>query len=362
MHVVHIDRQRSWTGQINRAFLIVTALRSRGHQVGFITHPGAVLAQRAREAGIPVESFPLRGAGFYVSIPRAARALRGRGVDILHCHGARDHLFGLAVARLASIPHVIRTKHNHTLPRGPFSRFVYAASDRVIAISEHVRSELVGAGIDPAKLETIQDGVDVEHFRPLPRDAELAASLGIEPGDLVIGSVCSLHTRKGIEEILHAFALLQEAPFAGRLKCLLVGKRWEQWAGLAEALGVRERVLFPGFRRDVREMLAQLDVYLLPSRREAGGTSVLEAMAMERPIVASHVGGLAESVTPEVGITVPPQDARALAAAVRELLEDPERAAQLGRAARARAVSLYSNEALVERTLALYERILKNAP
>jgi glycosyltransferase involved in cell wall biosynthesis len=362
MHVVHIDRQRSWTGQINRAFLIVSELRRRGHAVGFISHPGAVLADRARESGIPVESYPLRGAAFYVSVPRAARALRRRGVDILHCHGARDHIFGLLVARLAGIPHVIRTKHNHTLPRGAASRLVYRMSDRVIAVSDHVRSGLLGAGIPAAKLETIHDGVDVAHFRPMPRDPSLARSLGIQAGDRVIGSVCSLHTRKGIEEILHAFALLQSEPDAPRLKCLLVGKRFEQWAELALRLGVRERVLFPGFRREVRELLAQLDVYLLPSRREAGGTSVLEAMAMERPVVASNVGGLAESITRETGLSVPPCDAVALAAAVRRVLADPEAAARRARAARARVVSQYSNEVLVERTLALYERVLKGAP
>ena len=84
-----------------------------------------------------------------------------------------------------------------------------------------------------------------------------------------------------------------------------MGKHWEQWASLAEQLGVRGRVLFPGFRRDVREMLAQLDVYLLPSRPEAGGTSELEAMAMERAVVASDVGGIAESATPETGVSIP---------------------------------------------------------
>jgi glycosyltransferase involved in cell wall biosynthesis len=362
MYVVHIDRQRSWTGQINRAFLVASELRRRGHRIGFVTHPGAALARRAEEAGIPVDSFPLRGGAFYASIFRAARALRGRGVDLFHCHGARDHLFGLAVARLASIPHVIRTKHNHTLPRGHFSRWVYAKSDRVIAVSEHVRQGLVGAGIDPAQLETIQDGIDVEHFRPLRRDSELARSIGIGADDLVVGSVCSLHTRKGIEEILRAFRILQNASCADRLKCLLVGKRRERWDALARELGVAERVVFPGFRRDVREMLSLFDVYLLPSRSEAGGTSVLEAMAMERPVVVSAVGGLAESVTPETGISIPPRDPEALAAAVYALLEDPDRAARLGRAARRRVVAQYSTTALVDRTLVLYERTLKGAP
>lgn len=360
MHVVHVDRQRSWTGQINRAFLIVSGLRKRGHRVGFITHPGAEIARRAAETGIPAVSFPMRGGRFYVSIFRAARALRGQGIDVLHCHGARDHLFGLAVARLASIPHVIRTKHNHTLPKGHFSRWVYASSDRIVAISEYVRQGLIASGVDAARIETIVDGVDVDGFRPLPRDPALARSIGLQGGDIAIGTVCSLHTRKGVEEILRAFAMLQSYAFAGNLRCLLVGKRWEQWAGLARELGIEDRVLFPGFRRDVREMLSLLDVYVLPSRREAGGTSVLEAMAMERPVVVSQVGGLAESVTPDTGITVPPQNSEALAGAIRALVEDPERAANLARNARERVVAHYSTVAMVDRTVALYERVLED--
>lgn len=79
-------------------------------------------------------------------------------------------------------------------------------------------------------------------------------------------------------------------------------------------------------------------------------------------MVASDVRGLAESLTPETGVSVPARDAHALAAAARALLEDPQRAARLGRAARQRVVSLYSNQALIERTLALYERTLKGAP
>jgi glycosyltransferase involved in cell wall biosynthesis len=320
------------------------------------------LADRAQEAGIPHMSAVMRGPAFYGAIFKAAMALRGKGVDIIHCHGARDHLFGLAVAKLASVPYVVRTKHNHTLPKGRGSRWVFKVTDRVIAISEFVRQGLVSAGIDPAQIETIVDGVDIDHFQPMQRDPDFARTFGIEPGDLVFGSVCSLHERKGIEEILGAFKLLQDASFANRLKCLLVGKRWEQWAELARSLGVEDRVIFPGFRRDVREMVSLLDVYALPSRREAGGTSVLEAMAMERPVVASRVGGLAESITLDTGVLIEAQNSEALATAARDLLADPERGARLGRAARERVVALYSTRTLVDDTVALYERILKGAP
>ncbi|HEX5066104.1 MAG TPA: glycosyltransferase, partial [Myxococcota bacterium] len=116
MFVVHVDRQRSFTGQIQRGLREVDALRGAGHQVGVIAHPGSALARRARERGLEVWELPMRGPALYASIFQAARALRGRGVDVLHCHGGRDQVLALAVAKLARVPHLVRTKHNHTMP------------------------------------------------------------------------------------------------------------------------------------------------------------------------------------------------------------------------------------------------------
>lgn len=358
MYVVHVDRQRSFTGQIQRGLFELDALRGAGHRVGVIAHPGSELARRARARGIEVWELPMRGGAIYASMWRAGRALRGRGVDVIHCHGGADHVLAFGAARLAGVPHLVRTKHNHTPPRGWRHRVPYRLCDRVVTVSGFVRRELVAAGLETWRVVSVPTAVDLQRFRPGPRDAALAASLGIGAGDLVVGNVSSLHRRKGIEELLRAFARLRRGPHGERLRCLLVGSRHEQWLPLARELGVAERAIFPGFRDDVAALLPLFDVYVLPSHHEALGTGALEAMAAGLALVVSDVEGLAEAVAPGTGLRVPPRDPERLAAAIESLLADPARRRALGEAAHARAVAEYGSEALAARMLALYEDVL----
>lgn len=358
MFVIHVDRQRSFTGQIQRGLREVDALLGAGHQVGVIAHPGSALGRRARERGVEVWELPMRGPALYTSILHAARALRGRRVDVLHCHGGRDQVLALAVAALAGVPHLVRTKHNHTAPRGWRHRLTYRRCDRIVAVSDYVRDQLVAAGLEPARVVSIPTAIDVARFRPRPRDPALAASLGIGPDELVVGNVSSLHRRKGTEDLLHALAKLTRGPHGTRVRGLLVGKARAQWQPLAQQLGLGERVIFPGFRDDVPELLALFDVYALPSHHEALGTGALEAMAAGLALVVSDVEGLAEAVAPGTGLRVPPADPGQLAAAIESLLGDPAQRRALGEAARARAVAEYDEKTLAARMLALYEEVL----
>lgn len=359
MRIFHIDRQRSWTGQINRLFQVVKGLSDRGHEVGVIAHPGSQLALRSREAGLNVQTFPMRAWRFHPSILRVACYLQGKRVDILHCHGPRDHILSLIAARLASVKHVVRTKHNHTrLKSGYFSRLLYRKCSRVVTVSEYIKKLLVQDGIAPAHVETIYTGVDIDYFKPRAKLSNLAKDLKISEEELVIGCVSSLHVRKGIEEILRAFKILQQALPGRKISCLLVGKNWQRWAALAEELGIRDRVILTGFRRDVVDILSLLDIYVLPSREEGLGTSIIEAMAMGLPVVVSNVGGIPEAVTHESGVIVPPHNPHGLAEALKTLLEDHQKRKALGKAATERAQTEFSVERLVDRTENLYKRLM----
>ncbi|MGH0028352.1 MAG: glycosyltransferase family 4 protein [Myxococcota bacterium] len=362
MHVVHIDRQRSWTGQTLRVAFVARTLLERGHQVTVVAHPGGDFAVGCAEQGIPVIEAPMRGFALYPSILRVARALRGRPIDLIHCHGGRDHVLAFAVARLLRVPTVVRTKHNHTAPRGRRSVRAYDACDAIITVSDWVGRVLTDAGVRPEIVQTIPDTVDLERFVPRPRDPELMRSLGLAPDDVVIGNLSSLHVRKGIEDVLRAYARLRQTRGDPKLKCLLAGKQWEQWAPLARELGVEDGVVFPGHRSDVPEILSLFDVYVLMSRREALGTSVLEAMAMERAVVVGDVGGLTEAVVEGAGLRVAPGDLDAICAAVDGLLDDPERRRSLGETGRRHVVANYSSRRLADETMALYERLLRKAP
>jgi len=127
----------------------------------------------------------------------------------------------------------------------------------------------------------------------------------------------------------------------------------------ARALGVEGRVLFPGFRTDVAALLRALDAFVFPSHLEGLGTSVLDALAVGLPVVATTAGGIPEMITDGVhGRLVPPRDPAALAAAMIELLQSPERARALGQAGRARVQAEFTADRMVEKTLAEYERLV----
>lgn len=359
MRIFHIERQRSWTGQTARLLREATALRDRGFEVGLLCHPGGELERRAREAGVEALAFPMRGLRGFGVVPGAARALRGRGVDVVHAHGGRDHALGAAIARLLGARFLLRTKHNHTrLRSGAWNRALYNRTDRVVAVSRFVADRLIEVGVRPERVTTIHTGVDPARFAPRPRDPETARALGLAPGEIAVGMVSSLHERKGPDLLLRAFRALLDAAPERPLRCVLVGKNPGRWEALARELELGDRARFPGPREDVPSALACLDLFVAPSREEALGTAILEAMACGLPVVAARVGGIVEAVTPETGALVPPEDPKALAVAMGELLAAaPDRRRALGAAGRARVLGRFTHAAFVDASEALYRSL-----
>ncbi|HKG56827.1 MAG TPA: glycosyltransferase family 4 protein [Candidatus Limnocylindrales bacterium] len=220
---------------------------------------------------------------------------------------------------------------------------VMLAARAVVTLSETMRVDIVARGCDPERVVVVPNAVDIDRFTPRPRDAALAASLGIEPGETVLGYVSTFTGYEGIRYLIEAAAILRERGRAVRV--LLVGDGEERPALEAEArrLGVADRtVVFTGRvpHDTVNAYYSVIDVFVVPRTNDRVSQLVTplkpyEAMALERAIVVSGVAALREIVTDgETGLTFKPEDARDLANVVEPLLDDPARRATLGRAAR----------------------------
>lgn len=298
--------------------------------------------------------------------PALRRIVHERHVDIVHAHDYKTNILALALARVDGVM-AMSTAHGWTGRTWrerclyyPLDRRVLARFPRVVAVSEDIRSELLRAGAFPSRVVTVLNGIDHRAFRRHRfREAEERAALGIGAGEVVIGAVGRLEPQKRLDLLLEAFALLRrERP---RLRLVIVGEGSERPAleHLAARLELGRACLFAGHRGNVADLHHAFDLFVQSSDYEGTPNAVLEAMALETPIVATDVGGTRELVRPGVdGVLVPPGDLRALIAAIGAVIDQPAAAQQRAGAARRRVESTLSFETRLRRIEAIYRSLM----
>ncbi len=327
-----------------------------------------VLADDFRAAGVEVVPMGMRAKIDPACFLRLRRYVARERIDVVHTHMDVADFYGALAGRLGGARCVVATKHapdefrtRPTWKRYPFlvlERLAYEMEDAVIVVSEGLASFLEEAERLPRrKMVVIGHGIDgVSGAGPRP---ETRRALGLPPLDPLLGAVGRLSPEKGHGVLLRALPTIL-ATFH-RVGVVLVGDGPSRSELEAETrrLGIADRVVFLGQRRDVPVVLAALDLFVQPSLYEGFGISLLEAMAAGLPIVASRVGGIPEVVQDgATGLLVPPRDPAALASAVIRLLRDREEAGRLGAAAARRARERYSLRAAAARVDALYRDIL----
>jgi glycosyltransferase involved in cell wall biosynthesis len=213
---------------------------------------------------------------------------------------------------------------------------------------------------------TIRTAINLSQFVPREKNQQLLNELNFPAECAIIGIVARLTERKGFKNLFAAVKLLVDE---GRnIRCLVVGggASKEKIAALknyAASLSISPYILLTGRRSDIPDILSLLDVFILPSLAEGLGRSLLEAMAAGRPIVATMVGGIPEAIEDgKSGILVPPDDSRALAHAIALLLDNPQKAQELGRASRKRAELLFDETKMIDSICSLYDELITNGP
>ncbi|MFW5682887.1 MAG: glycosyltransferase [Phycisphaeraceae bacterium] len=301
---------------------------------------------------------------------RLGRALRERGVDLVHAHQYTPFFYaavGRTLSRRGGRPPILFTEHGRHYPdprKGSHllaNRLLLRRRDRVTAVGAFVKSALIrNEGIPERRIEVVYNGIDPARFRPRD-DASIAEArdrLGLDRGTPVLMQVARFHRVKD-----HATSVRAVAELAGRgMDFVMVyvgdGERRAEMHQLAEQLDVADRCRFVGVRRDVHEILPAADVFMLSSVSEGVSVTLLEAMATGVPIVATDVGGNPEVVEHgETGLLSPRGDAPAMARNLETLLGDAELRHRMSEAGRRRLHETFTQERMHRRYAELYEQM-----
>ena len=365
LRIMHVFDRLDLGGTEKAVMKLVRGLEPGLFEHYICTMRGAGSATGEWASGVTVLHAGREGAAFQFNVFRLARVMREVRPAIVHSRNWGG-IEAVVAARLARVPVAIHSEHGYELEmlsglplrRRLLRHVVYRIASAVAAVTDELRDfHARQAWWSPEAITVLYNGVDLQEFSPQPqvRDA-VRERLGIFKDALVVGSVGRMVPLKDLTTLLKAAeALVPETP---NLHVLLVGSGSELSRlqdDVANSRDLAGRVLFPGAVDHVADLLNAMDIFVLPTLMEGMSNTLLEALAVGLPTVATRVGGNPEVVAEGVcGYLFPPQDVPGLVSQLRTLLRDPRLRADFGRAARERALRTFSLECMLRRYRDLY--------
>ncbi|MCB1315697.1 MAG: glycosyltransferase [Leptospiraceae bacterium] len=371
IRVMHINTARSWRGGERQVFQLAEELAGRGITQLVAGKRNSELGKRCQAAGIPFAGFGMHGEWDLLSARRMLQTARRWNINILHAHTARAHSLALYVAARRPEARLLVSRRVD-FPARPnwLSRRKYMSPlvTRYIAISENVRRILIADGISESKIDIAYSGIDLAPFERFPVNSQqddvaraLRKQYGLESEVLIGGNVAALVPHKDQHTLLRALGHLRN-DMSGRV-CILIlgeGRLRAELLELARSLDLLDSrmVIFAGFHANIYDYYRLFDFFIMSSKEEGLGTSVLDAMAAGLPVVATAGGGIPEMIdTEKGGLLVPVGDDYALGTAIRRIATDSrfrKSAAEYNR----KRVRDFSKAATAEATLRIYNEVL----
>jgi glycosyltransferase involved in cell wall biosynthesis len=341
---------------------LAAGLAARGHEVTVATPPSDVWPERCRAIGVEHVALPLGRAWDVRAAWRLARVIRERRIQLAHAHKGRARTIAL-MAGLMGGRTLLVLNRGVSFPVGGMRLRVGYTTRRVhaiVAVCESIQRSLVAGGVPAEKVHVIYSGTNLERFHPGVDGAAIRREASVAAGDLLVTQV-GVRSWRGWQDVIAAMpAVVAREP---RARLLFVGApppRVAEIGDRARAAGLGGRVVALGPRDDIPAVLCASDVVVDASYAGLGITgSIREALACERPVVATAIEGMPELVRDgDTGWLVPPRRPAALADAIIRTLTDPTAAQAMARAGRKRVEAHFSMRAKIEATEALYRRLV----
>lgn len=367
LRVLHLISSRGLYGAERVAIELCSSLKRQRCEpvIGVIMNtynPHKEVVEEAENNSIAAVVFPCKAKFDSRAVEAIRTFVRKKDIDIIHCHGYKSNFYAL-LARRKGMP-LVATNHNWLTSHWKLR--IYRRIDsllirffnKIVAVSEGVKNDMLNSGVPAEKISVIDNGIDLTRFQDHQPAEKLKRELGISLNELVVGTIGNLGVEKGHTYLLQAarniFAsgravkmlIVGEGPLLGFLK-----QETEQY-------GLNKNVIFTGFRTDIPELLSIMDLFVLPSIKEGLPMVLLEAMAAQKPVIATSVGAIPNIIQGENGILVAPGDVQGLEDALSSLLADDGKRRRYAEGGYETVRTKYSSDRMSARYLALYKEVM----
>lgn len=336
---LHLEASTGWGGQEIRILREAIAMRDKGHTIFFGVQKGAILGEKALKVGFKVSYYDFRRRYFLFTLFRLFFYFIFRKIDIVVTHSSRDSWQGGIAAKLAKCT-VIRTRHLSTPSKKGLNSYVLynLLADKVITTCEEVAQSIrKKAFLSEERCCSIPTGVD-----PVVIDAKLHETTFTKPSPFVVGTACMLRSWKGLDTLVEAISLLKDEK---DLSLLIIGDgpMLPHLKALGKKLGILDKIFFTGHLENPFPALATVDLFsLLSTANEGVSQASLQAAYLEKPLITTSTGGLAEiAVQGKTGIIVPPKSPKQVAEAILLLKNNPNLRQSFGTAAKSLLLSRF---------------------
>ena len=346
-------------GQWSLYYLIKHLDKDRFHAVVLCPTEGE-LAERMRGAGADVVCLKM-GRIRYLNplvIVRLRAIIKEKRIKIVHTDSSTETFYAGIAARMMKIPLIWHIRVNER--EWFLDRILSILSTRLILVAKAIRSRFQWLK-NNRKVIVVHNGIDLEEFDSFSATSSMRENLNIKRDTVLLGCIGRIEKQKGQEYLISAMKHI------GDVRLILVGSAEENYLkkikALCNELGISNRVVFISYRDDIPSLLKAIDILVLPTLTEGFSRIILEAMAAQKPVVATNVGGNTEAVVDgETGYIVPPGDSLALAARINELVEDKKKRTKMGQAGRKRVESRFAIRLNVESIQEVYLKLLPHGP
>ena len=362
--ILHINTADSWRGGEKQTFFLTSYLCRKGYSSYCICQKDSPLHEKLLKNSLPHFPVRMRAGIDIVAAWKISRISKAINAKILHMHTAHAHSLGFLNSLLLKVPvNIVSRRVDFKIKQNPFSRIKYTYPEKYITVSGAIREILISGGVPASKVAVVHSGIDLKTYKNV-KPVYLPAGLRIDniKKTIKIVNVAALTYQKDHETLIKAMDIVNKVNRQNNNFLLIIageGELKNSLMKLRNKLKLQDKVIFAGFREDALSLINFADIFVMSSRYEGLGTSIIDAMSLKKPVIATETGGIPELITGgKNGLLVPRENPQALADAIIRLMQDKNLQKKLSLQAFKDAHN-FSIEKTVNKTIEVYRELCR---